>query len=222
MPRPAPVTIATLPSKSPIDAVPLFVRVRPARLATTGCRPPPLGYRHPMAVPPELPRASTLEELLDLEELDRDLYRAHNPRRPFTEHLFGGQVAAQALQAAGLTVPERPVPPLTARLLPPVGRGRAPDDHEGRAAIATAARSRPAGSPPCNAERRSSPPPCRSTSTRRAVTTRRCRWRRASPGRKRSPIALAATTTCSWTSGPSLRGRRRRMEHVATHVGSNP
>jgi acyl-CoA thioesterase-2 len=54
----------------------------------------------------ELPRAETLEELLDLEELDRDLYRAHNPRRPFTNHLFGGQVAAQALRAGGLTVPE--------------------------------------------------------------------------------------------------------------------
>ncbi len=59
-----------------------------------------------MAVSPELPRATTLEELLDLEELDRDLYRAHNPRRPFTDHLYGGQVAAQALRAAGLTVPD--------------------------------------------------------------------------------------------------------------------
>lgn len=58
-----------------------------------------------MAASPELPRATTLEELLDLEELDRDLYRAHNPRRPFTDHLYGGQVAAQALRAAGLTVP---------------------------------------------------------------------------------------------------------------------
>jgi acyl-CoA thioesterase-2 len=56
--------------------------------------------------PAELPRAETLEELLDLEELDRDLYRAHNPVRPFTDHLYGGQVAAQALRAAGLTVPE--------------------------------------------------------------------------------------------------------------------
>ena len=59
-----------------------------------------------MAVSSELPRAETLEELLDLEELDRDLYRAHNPRRPFTDHLYGGQVAAQALRAAGLTVPD--------------------------------------------------------------------------------------------------------------------
>ena len=60
-----------------------------------------------MAASPE--RASsiaTLAELLDLEELDRDLYRAHNPRRPFVPHLYGGQVAAQALRAAALTVPE--------------------------------------------------------------------------------------------------------------------
>jgi acyl-CoA thioesterase II len=57
-----------------------------------------------MAASSDLPRASTLEELLDLEELDRDLYRAHNPQRPFTDHLYGGQVAAQALRAAGLTV----------------------------------------------------------------------------------------------------------------------
>jgi acyl-CoA thioesterase-2 len=59
-----------------------------------------------MAASPDLPRASTLEELLDLEELDRDLYRAHNPRRSFTPHLYGGQVAAQALRAAAMTVPE--------------------------------------------------------------------------------------------------------------------
>jgi acyl-CoA thioesterase-2 len=59
-----------------------------------------------MADAADLPRAETLEELLDLEALDRDLYRAHNPRRPFTDHLYGGQVAAQALRAAGLTVPE--------------------------------------------------------------------------------------------------------------------
>jgi acyl-CoA thioesterase-2 len=64
------------------------------------------GYRPSMADSAPLPRAETLEQLLDLEELDRDLYRAHNPRRPFTDHLYGGQVAAQALRAAGLTVPE--------------------------------------------------------------------------------------------------------------------
>jgi acyl-CoA thioesterase II len=59
-----------------------------------------------MAATPEMPRVSTLEGLLELEELDRDLYRAHNPQRSFTPHLYGGQVAAQALRAAAMTVPD--------------------------------------------------------------------------------------------------------------------
>jgi acyl-CoA thioesterase II len=59
-----------------------------------------------MATSPEMPGITTLAALLDLEELDRDLYRAHNPRRSFTPHLYGGQVAAQALQAASMTVPD--------------------------------------------------------------------------------------------------------------------
>jgi len=48
-----------------------------------------------------------LLRLLDLEELDRDIFRGLNPegdmRRP---RLFGGQVAAQAARAASLTVPD--------------------------------------------------------------------------------------------------------------------
>jgi acyl-CoA thioesterase-2 len=51
-----------------------------------------------------LPRAANLVELLDLEELDTDLYRARNPEQAFTPHLYGGQVAAQALRAAANTV----------------------------------------------------------------------------------------------------------------------
>jgi acyl-CoA thioesterase-2 len=47
-----------------------------------------------------------LLELLTLEELDVNLYRAGNPAQPFMGHLFGGQVAAQALCAAARTVPE--------------------------------------------------------------------------------------------------------------------
>jgi acyl-CoA thioesterase-2 len=43
--------------------------------------------------------------LLELEELDTDLYRARNPAVDEGMSLFGGQVAAQALLAAGLTVP---------------------------------------------------------------------------------------------------------------------
>ena len=40
--------------------------------------------------------------LLDVEEIDRDLYRARNPEHP--PSLYGGQVAAQALRAAAATV----------------------------------------------------------------------------------------------------------------------
>jgi acyl-CoA thioesterase II len=61
---------------------------------------------HPLADPAEHPDA--LLRILDLETLDRDLYRSTfvfaDPYR-----LYGGQVAAQALIAAGRTVdPERP------------------------------------------------------------------------------------------------------------------
>jgi acyl-CoA thioesterase-2 len=48
-----------------------------------------------------------LLQVIDVEEIDRDLFRGQNPHddvgRP---RLFGGQVAAQAARAAGLTVPE--------------------------------------------------------------------------------------------------------------------
>lgn len=47
-----------------------------------------------------------MTELLDLEELDRNLYRGLNEDRPAEHNLFGGQVAAQCLMAAGRTVPE--------------------------------------------------------------------------------------------------------------------
>jgi len=54
------------------------------------------------------PRASTLVELLDLEELDRNLYRASNegPEEGGRQRLFGGQVLAQSLAAAARTVPD--------------------------------------------------------------------------------------------------------------------
>ena len=47
-----------------------------------------------------------LVRLLEVEELDRDLFRAHNPRQHLRWRLFGGQVAAQAVRAASLTVPD--------------------------------------------------------------------------------------------------------------------
>src|SRR5919202_5825385 len=51
----------------------------------------------------------TVLDVLDLEELDRDLYRSTLVfDDPFP--LYGGQVAAQALRAAGPTVPEGRLP----------------------------------------------------------------------------------------------------------------
>jgi acyl-CoA thioesterase-2 len=47
----------------------------------------------------------SLTWLLDLEQLDRDLYRAPSPHYTGRRNLFGGQVAAQALRAAAMTVP---------------------------------------------------------------------------------------------------------------------
>lgn len=53
------------------------------------------------------PHLPSFAELLGLEEIDRDLYRGVNEvpmdGRP---NLYGGQIAAQALMAAGRTVPE--------------------------------------------------------------------------------------------------------------------
>jgi acyl-CoA thioesterase-2 len=52
-----------------------------------------------------------MTELLDLEELDRDLFRGVNEVKENRGlALFGGQVAAQALKAAGLTVGEEREP----------------------------------------------------------------------------------------------------------------
>jgi acyl-CoA thioesterase-2 len=54
---------------------------------------------------------STLAELLDLERLDRDLFRGENePGARDRLALYGGQVAAQALRAAGATVDGDRVP----------------------------------------------------------------------------------------------------------------
>ena len=58
---------------------------------------------------PDLPAPGSLAEALDLEVVDRDLFRGVNviADRP---SLYGGQVAAQALRAAGLTVPDDRLP----------------------------------------------------------------------------------------------------------------
>ena len=45
-------------------------------------------------------------EMLDIERIDRDLYRARSFAGPDRPNLFGGEVAAQALRAATLSVPD--------------------------------------------------------------------------------------------------------------------
>lgn len=62
---------------------------------------------------------------LDLEELDRNLYRGGNERRRAGLHLYGGQVAAQALMAAARTVPsDRPPHSLHGYFLRPGNPGQ--------------------------------------------------------------------------------------------------
>ncbi len=85
-----------------------------------------------------------LLRLLDLEELDRDIFRGLNPegdmRRP---RLFGGQVAAQAARAASLTVPDdRRIHSL------PGAVGSTGRRSCTSTATVTVARTRPATSPP--------------------------------------------------------------------------
>ena len=73
-----------------------------------------LTYRRPVSLPLDPSAAEHAEDLppnverllwlLELERLDRDLFRARSPRHRPNGRLFGGQVAAQALRAATLTV----------------------------------------------------------------------------------------------------------------------
>jgi acyl-CoA thioesterase-2 len=64
------------------------------------------------------PRLDELLDLLDLEELDANLYRGRNETDRMAR-LFGGQVAAQALSAAGRTVDGTPAHSLHGYFLRP-------------------------------------------------------------------------------------------------------
>ena len=64
-------------------------------------------------------QAAALMAVLDLEERDADVFVGQTPRTSL-QRIFGGQVAGQALMAAGLTVqPERPVHSLHSYFLRP-------------------------------------------------------------------------------------------------------
>ena len=59
-------------------------------------------------------------ELLDLEQIELDIFRGRSPENERRQRVFGGQVAGQALVAAGRTVPEdRPVHSLHAYFIRP-------------------------------------------------------------------------------------------------------
>src|ERR1700749_1029164 len=61
-----------------------------------------------------------LVELLDLEQMEVDIFRGRSPEGERRQRVFGGQVAGQALVAAGRTVPEdRPVHSLHAYFIRP-------------------------------------------------------------------------------------------------------
>jgi acyl-CoA thioesterase II len=61
-----------------------------------------------------------LVALLDLEQIERDIFRGRSPDGEQRQRVFGGQVAGQALVAAGRTVPaDRPVHSLHAYFIRP-------------------------------------------------------------------------------------------------------
>src|ERR1700729_1715109 len=58
--------------------------------------------------------------LLDLDQIERDIFRGRSPAGERRQRVFGGQVAGQALVAAGRTVPaDRPVHSLHAYFIRP-------------------------------------------------------------------------------------------------------
>lgn len=62
----------------------------------------------------------SLLDLLDLEQIEEDIFRGTSDAAPLVPRVFGGQVAAQALVAAGRTVPQdRPPHSLHAYFLRP-------------------------------------------------------------------------------------------------------
>jgi len=59
-------------------------------------------------------------DLLDLEQIEQDIFRGESPEGERRQRVFGGQVAGQALVAAGRTVPaDRPVHSLHAYFIRP-------------------------------------------------------------------------------------------------------
>ena len=160
-----------------------------------------------------------LEDLLDLEELDTNLYRAGNPAEQYMPHLYGGQVAAQALRAAANTVPEGRYPHSIHGYFLRGGRPDRPDDHGGRPRprrrlVLGPARERAAGG--------------RGDLQRTGVVPRRRRRRRlpaSQPARRRRGSRLDARVPIAWVTTPcstfatSRRSRRNPGVRAACGPG---
>ncbi|MFD8377763.1 acyl-CoA thioesterase [Streptomyces sp. NPDC059679] len=76
----------------------------------------------PQGAPQDVPQGAlqNLLDLLDLEQIDLDIFRGTSSAAPLVPRVFGGQVAAQALVAAGRTVPaDRPAHSLHSYFLRP-------------------------------------------------------------------------------------------------------
>jgi acyl-CoA thioesterase-2 len=152
--------------------------------------------------------------LLDLEQIELNIFRGRSPEGERRQRVFGGQVAGQALVAAGRTVPaDRPVHSLHAYFIRP-GDPAVPLVYLVDRVSGTAGRSPPAGCPRSSTGRRSSRCPPRSTTRNRArARLSRCRRRRR---RSRSTPTASGCCGCS--------ARRRVIFSVAirstcAHIG---
>ena len=85
-----------------------------------------------------------LLDLLDLEQIEVNIFRGRSPDET-VQRVFGGQVAGQALVAAGRTVPDGPAGALAARVLHPAGRPVRAARLHAWTGCGTGARSPPAG-----------------------------------------------------------------------------
>ena len=109
---------------------PLAIRTLPSSLTLRPARP---AWMRAATRPDLTPMSRAVDDLLailDLEQLEHNLFRGRSPQVGW-QRVFGGQVIGQALVAACRTVEGRR-PALAARLFPAAGRPRGADHLRGR------------------------------------------------------------------------------------------
>ena len=226
MPRPAPVTSATLPSKSPIDPFPCEVqcRCRPARLATPAAIRPP--WRIPSAPMAVVPRAPTRRRRWRSSSTSRSsTATSTGPTTragPFTDHLYGGP--GRGAGAAGGGAHGARGPPSRTRC---TATTCAPGEAEHPTIMKVSARPRRPlvlGPPGRGAAARQGDlhhGRRRSMSTRRAATGRACRCGRTCR-RPRSSRRWATTASAAATILMDLPRGRSADRHPAPERHARP